>query len=64
MANLTQKVEIFNFTLNKGFSVTKIRPKIQITHESLMKASKLIKHLQKNLRLEYNPEAAEGPKNL
>ena len=48
----------------KVFLVTKIRPKIEFTHESLMKASKWIKHLYKNLRLEYNPEAAECPKNL
>ena len=29
-----------------------------------MKASKWIKHLYKNLRLEYNPEAVQCPKNL
>ena len=40
-------------TASGNFLVTKIRPKIELSHESLMKASKWIKHLYKNLRLEY-----------
>ena len=51
-------------TASGNFLVTKIRPKIELTHEILMKASKWIKHLYKNLRLEYNPEAVQCPKNL